>query len=59
MKENTDALPRMEEEDLDNVRKQAHEWWNWDITPQDPTAVANYIHDHPTEFRGVVPMGTT
>lgn len=57
MKENTDVLHRMKEEDEANsVRRQAHEWWNWDIPPRDPTAVALYIRDNPTEFRGVVPM---
>lgn len=42
----------------EQIRIYAHEYWNWDIIPPMDylSAVAQYIHDHPTEFRGVIPQ---
>mgnify|MGYP006936014241 CR=1 FL=1 len=42
----------------EQIRIYAHEYWNWDIIPpmEYLSAVAQYIHDHPTEFRGVIPQ---
>ena len=60
MKENADILRRMKEEDdrLD-VRRLAHEYWNWDIIPQSVEyyqQVFNYIRNHPEEFKGAGPQ---
>lgn len=59
MKENQDVLQRMEEEDEPTaIRRMAHDWWYWDITPpeQYTQAVQDYIHEHDDEFRGAVPQ---
>ena len=60
MKENADVLIRMkEEDDRFDVRRLAHEYWNWDIIPQSVEyykQVFGYIRNHPEEFKGAVPQ---
>lgn len=59
MKENADILRRMkEEDDRFDVRRLAHEWWNWDITPPAEYYynVGEYIKCHPEEFKGAGPQ---
>lgn len=59
MKENADVLHRMkEEDDRYDIRRLAHEYWNWDILPpkEYALAVSGYIVEHPEEFRGAGPQ---
>lgn len=59
MKENADILRRMkDEDDRYDVRRLAHEWWNWDIIPpaEDFHKVREYIQCHPDEFKGASPQ---
>ena len=54
LEENTEVLRRMKEED--DIARQAFDYWNWDKEPRDPAAVAQYIREHPNDFRGAVPQ---
>lgn len=59
MKENADVLRRMkEEDDRFDVRRLAHEWWYWDITPPAKyySEVSEYIKCHHEEFKGAGPQ---
>ena len=59
MKENADVLQRMkEEDDRFDVRRLAHEYWNWGIMlPMGYAHVVNeYIVKHPEEFKGAGPQ---
>ena len=59
MKENVDVLRRMkEEDDRYDVRRLAHEWWNWDIMPPVDywAQVLQYVSLHPDEFKGAGPQ---
>lgn len=56
LEENADVLRRMKEEDDPNsVRRQSHNWWNWDIMPLSDSVRA-YILNHPEEFKGAGPQ---
>ena len=59
MKENADILRRMkEEDDRFDVRRLAHEYWNWGIMPPAEYYynVGKYIKCHPEEFKGAGPQ---
>lgn len=59
MKENADVLRRMkEEDDRFDIRRLAHEWWYWDITPPAEYIykMGEYIKCHPEEFKGAGPQ---
>ena len=47
-----------EDDDRYDVRRLAHEWWNWDITPPAEYYynVGEYIKCHPEEFKGAGPQ---
>lgn len=38
----------------EEIRRMAHEWWDWDILPPYGMldTISNYITEHPDEFRG-------